>query len=275
MKKKIKAKAVLLDIYGTVITSSASSTDRERQDTFRKMRSYLKKTAKKFGLEKALKIASKKAPEKTLYEMMQEGIKEDHCKSERKGIKFPEVKIEKIWAKVLKRLGAKGNTKSLERDGKKVVNFYNSLHKKTRLYPGCKNALLRLRKKNILVGIVSNSQFYTEPMLERLFGKKDFEKVFTGPKALSFKAGFSKPNPKLFEKALKKLKAQKIKPNETIYIGNDLLKDIWGSKNASPTIKAVLFASDCVKWNKNNPKVNKTKADAVIWSWAELKEVVE
>ena len=271
MSKRITAKAVLLDVYGTVITSTASSRDRQNQSVPKKMEPYLAKTVKKFGLGKALGGKSRAKPERTLYLLMQEEISKDHAKSKSRGIKFPEVKIEKIWARVLKRLGVSGQ---LEKKGKAVVNFYNALHKKTKLYPGCKSALLNLHKRGIVVGIVSNAQFYTTPQLKKLFGKKDFERIFTGPIVMSFKIECSKPNPKPFQLAVSKLNSKGIEAHETVYIGNDRYKDVWGARNAAKSIKTILFAADCVKWRRKELKGKSARPDAVIRAWKNIPRVV-
>ncbi len=272
---KIKTSALLLDVYGTIITSTASSNDGPKQDSFKKMKPYMAKTVKKFGLGQPLKKASRKKPERALFDMMEEEIVKSHAKSKARGIKWPEVRIEKIWARTLKRLGLRGSMALLEKKGASIVNYYNSLHKQMKLYPGCKNALLKIKKRGVWIGIVSNSQFYTVPQLKELFGASDYRKIFSEELFVrSYEEGFSKPNPKIFSKAVAKLKRKGLTPDETVYMGNDMLSDVFGAKKNVPEMKAILFASDCVKWRKKELKGKRVKPDAILRKWSELPKVL-
>lgn len=70
---------------------------------------------------------------------------------------------------------------------------------------------------------------------------------------ISEEVGFSKPDKRIFELALKKLKVQ---PEETLFVGDDIQKDIGGCQNAN--IKGIWF----------NP--HKNKNDTEIKPYAEI-----
>tara|TARA_Y100000310_G_scaffold345252_1_gene463135 strand:+ start:3297 stop:4157 length:861 start_codon:yes stop_codon:yes gene_type:complete len=248
-------KAVLIDIYGTVLTSSLDDLEMQSE------KKAFTKTIKEFKL---------KVTEIDLERAYANEIKKEHHKK-RKWVRNPEIKIEEIWDRILGRIGKKGVNKF------EIAYFFDWVSDKNKPYPGTFETLKKLRTQGIKIGIVSNSQFYTPINLNIVLKHKSkgrikrWQDFFTaGLCALSYKEGFSKPNPKLFTKPKSKFKA-----SEMLMIGNDMLKDIRTAQKAG--LRTVLFAGDkkSLRLHRGSKSVKGVKPDAIITDWKQLLRVVK
>ncbi|MDA7951827.1 MAG: HAD family hydrolase [Pirellulaceae bacterium] len=99
------------------------------------------------------------------------------------------------------------------------------------LMPGILPLLSTLLAKNLHQGIMSNAQFYTHWILETLLGKNLFASTFN-PELLvySFEHSIAKPSHLLFTNLVERLEKQGISPDKTLYLGNNLEKDILPAK---------------------------------------------
>jgi putative hydrolase of the HAD superfamily len=210
-------KAVIFDIYGTLLKKNVAG---DLDDTLARkdiMLVSFNKIKKKYKLN---------ASSEELFNLFTNYIKEDHKKKEKKGVYKPEVKIEKIWHKILKKINRNFDIDEFKiaYDHEKCVERY--------LYPYTVQTLLKLKEKGISLGIVSNAQFYTiidmKELLKKNKSKYLFNEYFDNKLCFySFIEGYSKPNKKSFLKLKKELLTKEIRPNETLYIGNDMLNDIY------------------------------------------------
>jgi putative hydrolase of the HAD superfamily len=99
--------------------------------------------------------------------------------------------------------------------------FRASTRKKMFLYPTVRPAMEEMQKRYRL-GIVSNAQeAFTMPELDIYGLRKYFETI-----VLSSMAGVKKPNSKIFLKALENLN---VRPQDTVFVGNDMHADIMGA----------------------------------------------
>lgn len=93
-------------------------------------------------------------------------------------------------------------------------------------------------KKQFKVGIITNGS--TQRQKAKIFNtnlNRYFETII-----ISEEVGFSKPDKRIFELALNKLNAQ---PENTLFVGDDLQKDIAGPQNVN--IKGVWFNPQKIK----------------------------
>lgn len=240
-------KAVIFDIYGTLAYYNFGDID----DIIRRE----EETRKAF--EKASRVFKFKNPDE-VYERWVKAINKEHERKKRRGIKNPEIVVEKIWKKVLK---------CSEKKGKDISLFMEEKENNPRLFPGVKKALTDLKKKGLKLGILSNAQFYTLMIMEKKL-KKPMNHFFDKDIELySFRLGYSKPNPKGFEMLKKRLNKHKIKPNETLFVGNDTLKDIWAAKKAG--LKTCLYVCKQTYYKK------KVKPDYKIKDLRKIIKIVE
>jgi putative hydrolase of the HAD superfamily len=136
--------------------------------------------------------------------------------------------------------------------------------------PGCEAAIEALRS-DLVLGIVSNAQFFTPLLFPALLGKSLAELGFSPEmQYFSYRYRYAKPSPRLFRQALETLSQRKIPPDQTVYIGNDMLNDI--RVPASLGIRTVLFAGDLrsLRWRDDDPRVGACRPDAVITDLAQL-----
>jgi len=92
-------------------------------------------------------------------------------------------------------------------------------------YPEAKKTLIKLRKEDYKIALLSNTESLLTKIVEEKLGLKNlFDLV-----VLSYETGAIKPDKKAFDYVLKKMR---VKPNEALMVGDSLRSDIIGSKNA-------------------------------------------
>ena len=94
--------------------------------------------------------------------------------------------------------------------------------------PNLNKVLQELKNRHIILGIISNAQFFT-PYLFDWFLKSDLKHLGFDPNLIlfSYKFGHAKPSSFLFKAASSKLKKINIPKDSVLYIGNDMLNDIY------------------------------------------------
>lgn len=192
-----------------------------------------------------------------------------------RGIEYPEPDIRQIWKEVLERMENHGLI-SFE----KSEDLYDSIsiEFEARMnpvwpMPHVIETLNHFKEKGYIQGIISNSQFYTPVVLEALTDHTLEELGFS--KELlhwSYEEKMKKPGIQFYENYLKKIKAfdEHLNPENIIYIGNDMLKDIYPAKTVG--MKTALFAGDerSLKWRKEDARCNKILPDLIITDFTQL-----
>jgi len=178
--------------------------------------------------------------------VIEDEIAISHQRSRRQGVDFPEVDIIDIWRWVLKRIqpaGADPGNVPRRQIQLLAISFecrVNPVWPMPNLIP----MLTELSKKGVRSGILSNAQFYTELILTELYERKMTELGFDPDLCFwSYLHGKGKPSLSFFN-LLRDLLNEKhaIKPQQTLYVGNDMLKDILPS--ATIGWRTALFAGD-------------------------------
>ena len=237
---------VLFDIYGTLFISASGDIGiSAKQD---------KNAGRLAGLLEKYDI---RADPGHLQGNLWAAVRADHKKSKKKGIDCPEVRIEKIWMQVL---GIN--------DPDRVKNFaieYEWIVNPVYPMPNLAKMLGELKQMNILTGIISNAQFYTPLLFEWLLGSSmehlGFEKDLT---FFSCDLGCAKPSQTIFDRAVKSLEHKKITPGATLYVGNDMLNDIYPATRAG--MKTALFAGDArsLRLRTDHRECHGLSADLVV-----------
>lgn len=106
------------------------------------------------------------------------------------------------------------------------------------LNPDARKVLLSLKEQGKLVGLICNVGLTPGFGIRRFLIKKGIAKYFD-LMLFSDEVSFRKPNAKIFRVAAQRLK---VKPYETVHVGDNLKSDIWGAKNAG--FKAIHFLAD-------------------------------
>jgi putative hydrolase of the HAD superfamily len=156
------------------------------------------------------------------------------------GVAFPEVEIREVWAEAL---AAGGFSVPAGDELERLIVRYECRVHPVWPMPGARALLETLRARGLLLGIISNAQFYTLPVMEGVFGAGLDDLGFHPDLRLfSFEEGEGKPSLRLFEKLREKAAAFGIAAHEILYLGNDWKKDVLPARAAG--FRTGLFAGD-------------------------------
>lgn len=162
-------------------------------------------------------------------------IKREHEEAQAKGNLFPEIEIRDLWGKILD-LPPGPTIESIALRYECGVNPVWPM-------PGAGDLLSTLRHEGLALGLISNAQFYSPMLFPALLGLELPELGFTSDLCIySYQHGIAKPDPGLYEILRMRLKQHGIEPGETLYLGNDGLKDIDPATRLG--FHTALFAGD-------------------------------
>ena len=280
-------RAVLFDIYGTLLISSSGDIGAARiRARLRAFEEALEATFKGsrgdaaagIGASVSLRepVEAAALAEKTYFAT----IEALHMDKHSAGLAHPEVEIREVWAQVVEALRAEGHlraehpTEGDQADGgisdsdiERLAVRYEGLTNPTWPMPEMGNTL-RVIAGAVPVGIVSNAQFFTPLLFPALVGAS-LEELGVRPDlcAYSFRAGEAKPSPALFEHVLATLRREYgIAADEVLYVGNDMLNDIWAANECG--LKTCLFAGDerSLRLREDEPVAVATTPSCVVRS---------
>ena len=255
-----RIKAVLFDLYGTLFISAAGEISAG-----------------------AAIDSGNAAPGAILCDEMKEyfriAVNRYHEKTKAAGIAWPEVKAEEIWAdysgkipdtwelpqrmgRFLEKIGKKAGKHCI---GRELALRFELAVNPVFPMPYAEEMLRTLVQNRLKLGIISNAQFFTPLLFDAFFGAPPAELGFD-PELLiySFEEGEAKPSPRLFAKAGDILARNNIKPEEILYIGNDMRNDIVPAAEAG--FATALFAGDrrSLRLREDDPACKGKKPDFVI-----------
>jgi putative hydrolase of the HAD superfamily len=247
-----RARAVVFDIYGTLFISASGGKTFEQLTPSR--RPFLRRLLVRYGLPADI--------EKLLNDLQRE-IDRQHDSGRQQGIAYPEVDILQIWQHVLP-LVDPGDIRRFGLEFEFIVNPVYPMPRLTRFLADCARRVSRM-------GIISNAQFYTpylfEWLLEADLGQLGFDPELV---LLSYRLGLAKPSPELFRRTAAQLARNGIAPAETVYVGNDMLKDIRPASDCG--FQTALFAGDrrSLRLHRDDPRCSRLKPDLIITDLEQL-----
>ena len=127
-------------------------------------------------------------------------------------------------------------------------------------YPDVKTTLKNLKKKYKMAAVSDGQSLWAKAELNAVGLSEFFD-----PLLVSSDFGYRKPDRRLFKKALKKMDME---PEEVIFIGNDLYRDVYGANEMG--MKSVFFKS-----NQGDHTYLSAKPDKTILKFADLEKAVE
>jgi putative hydrolase of the HAD superfamily len=266
-------KAILFDIYGTLLISSSGDIDEtEISDDH---------------LRQALDAAGIKMQERIqnvldhLLSDFNYTIRVCHEAAKMNKIPYPEIDILSVWKIVLIHARRRGLvTFTDDADILLMTCVFEFLSNKVSPMPGFRETIAALLKRNIPLGIVSNAQFYTPVLMNYFLNNKislkerikGFDRELV---VFSYKFGKAKPDPTLYEELIPTLKWKYgIAADDVLFVGNDMLKDIYASKQAG--FKTALFAGDMrsLRLREENKILAGLKPDYTITELDQLLKIV-
>jgi len=150
-------------------------------------------------------------------------VAREHAAARAAGVQQPEV----FWPAVAREaLPELNRLNESERDDFLYQNA--QMQRSIRLMPGAAEVLGTLARRNVPLGIASNSQPYTLRELDAALGSVKLNRQVFKPELCfwSFAFGFSKPNPHVFRFLAARLNALSISPPETLVVADRLDNDV-------------------------------------------------
>lgn len=213
------------------------------------------------------------------YKIYNEIVRQEIEKMKTEENPFPEPDIRMVWEQVLDRMLKE---ELIQIPLKSYPSEQVSVEFEARMnavwpMPEALETIGYFKEKRLLQGIISNSQFYTPVAFEALAGKT-LEELGFHPDLLhwSYEEGMKKPGLPFYKRFLIKLDKVNpaIQPGEILYIGNDMLKDVYPAVVTG--FKTALFAGDrrSLKWREDDPRCANIEPDLVITSFLQLKKCI-
>jgi putative hydrolase of the HAD superfamily len=242
-------RAVIFDIYGTLFISTAGDIGSAADSPAEAGRSSesLETLAGKYGCSAA-----------DLRRYFREAVLERH-EARRGETAYPELRVEDLWAQFLfRRSGRTNGARELALRYELAVNPAYPM-------PAAAETLALLRNRGMTLGLISNAQFFTPLLFEAFFSASPEALGFEpGLLTYSFELGEAKPSPALFAPAKKRLETLGLKPENALYVGNDMLNDISAAARAG--FKTALFAGDrrSLRLREGDPRIRGIMPDRVV-----------
>ncbi|QWB99789.1 HAD family hydrolase [Mycoplasmatota bacterium] len=133
--------------------------------------------------------------------------------------------------------------------------------KKTKIYPGIEDLLIKLNKMNVSINVLSNKPHHQVlDLMPSYFNSSLFEIIYGKHQGLP-----AKPDPTLIRKMIKKLQ---IKPTEILYIG-DTKTDMETALNAGVPSVGVLWGF------RDETELVQAKASYIVSKPEEIAKIIE
>jgi putative hydrolase of the HAD superfamily len=247
-----RIRCVLFDIYGTLFISGSGDigVSKKASPQVQKLNHLLQQ----FNIRKRLR---------DLIQELFQAIEDEHRRLRNAGIDYPEIEIDRIWKQIL-------NIDDLALVRRFAIQ-YELIVNPVYPMPNLENTLAACRQKNIAMGIISNAQFFT-PLLFEWFLGAGLEKLGFHPDLifLSYQIRHAKPSTKSFEKAAAAIAARGLKTSSALYVGNDMLNDIYPAIQLG--FQTALFAGDArsLRLRPENSRCSDLPVDIILTDLGQL-----
>lgn len=260
-------RAVVLDVYGTMVISASGdiglAASKMNHKTFQKVVHAL-----------GVRLTSFQAKELCFH--FYEAIRQRHAAGRSEGCAYPEVDIVDVWRDAIDQAGLAA---IIDTDGtaamRRMAVEFEMRTNPVWPMPGVMDAVQQLLDKNKILGIVSNAQFYTPLMLEVLLGRSVCALGFDAADCVwSYVEGEAKPSEKLFAKLLTAMMARGIKASQVVYVGNDMLNDMYTARKSG--CRTILFAGDArsLRLREEDERCCGWSPDAIVTTWQSIGKVI-
>ena len=218
-------RSVVFDVYGTLIISASGDISPSLEKGEIPSLAAALESARVGRETGAIELAKRSK------ELLDEEMRKEHQKLRKQGVDYPEVEIREIWLAVFQELAKESYIQELPSSNEiELLSVeYECRINPVWPMPGASKTLSRLAEKGYILGIVSNAQFYTQQLFPALFSKKLSDLGFKEELCTwSYEERVAKPSSRLYEILRAKLEEEySLKAQEVLYVGNDMLKDIY------------------------------------------------
>ncbi len=243
---------ILFDVYGTLFISGSGdiSVARSHAPQGQQLRALLER----YGA-----VVSPEMLVKNLFQRIEKAHEHLHAR----GIDFPEVEIDQIWQEVLE-LDDREAARRIAIEFEMIVNPVYPMPHLVPMLQAC-------RDRKIILGLISNAQFFT-PLLFEWFLDADLATLgFRSDLTfLSYRFGFAKPSLKLFELARTRLDELGITSRSVLCVGNDMLNDVYPAARSG--FASALFAGDArsLRLRTDDPRCRFLSPDLIVTDLLQL-----
>ncbi len=246
------AAGVLFDIYGTLFVSG--SGDIGAADTGARRADRVADLLARYG---------RPGDPAALFEALKKRVLEEHRRMKARGVDFPEIRIEHTWRDLL-------GFADLQQARRFAVE-YECIVNPVYPMPHLAELLALCRRRGIVMGVISNAQFYTPYLFHWFLGAR-LGRLGIDPRLtfFSFRHGVAKPSRRLFEMAAARLQARGLSPGRVVYLGNDMRNDVLPA--ADTGFATALFAGDwrSLRLREDDPACRDRAPDLVITDLLQL-----
>jgi putative hydrolase of the HAD superfamily len=256
-------RAILFDIYGTLLISGSGEVGTARQ------------SAREDAFIEALHAVGL-PPSGSVEPALQYSfdlIEEHHAAGRSQGIDYPEIDVLEIWAVVLDRLRQNSAIPHRPHDSHnwnretlaRLAVEYEARTNPVWPMPDLAECLDGFVSAGLPMGIVSNAQFYTRELFPAFLGHSADRCGFAPDlQVYSYEQGFAKPGESIYRLAAERLAVRGIAPPEALYVGNDVLNDMAPAQSVG--FRTALFAGDArsLRLRADDPRVAGVRPDLVV-----------
>lgn len=254
-------RGVMFDIYGTLVISGSGdvgTADEHQHDS---------------AFQAALKASGWDVPDAN-GDVLQEAIRSAHQTARAAGTEYPEVEIREIWQTVLREMGLGDGVSPAQIEALAIQHEVRA--NPVWPMPNCKATLDTLRERGLVLGIISNAQFYTPLLFPALLGQ-DLDELGTTERLriFSFEHRQAKPGLFLYQLAEERLREHGLSPENVLYVGNDMLKDIYPANQLG--FRTALFAGDArsLRLRESDERVKGLVPDLIVTDLQQIPECLQ
>lgn len=258
---------VLFDVYGTLLVSAAGEVGTVAQ-------SWGEDAAQEALQAAGLQIRDPRVAAEVV-QRLPEVIRRHQQSSPEE---YPEVDIRRVWKELLQELAA---AHLIAGDLSRQTIMCVALVFECRTnpvwpMPHAAEVLRRLHQAGVILGLVSNAQFYTPIVIEAAFGA-DLRDLGFRPElcSYSYAMGTAKPGTRLFEPVVRALADYfGLSAADCLYVGNDMRNDILPAHQMG--MRTVLFAGDrrSLRLREDDPACSLLQPEGVITSLEQIELMV-
>lgn len=184
------------------------------------------------------------------------------------GTQYPEIEIRKTWDQLIEEACGTGWPSELT---EQLAVEYEMRVNPTWPMPSASDCLSGLRERELVLGIVSNAQFFTPLVMHALFGSSLEEMGFHSDRLIySFAHLKAKPGEFLYQRIRDRLTEDGISAAQVLYVGNDMLNDITPAHALG--FRTALFAGDArsLRLREKDERVVGIEPDLVLTDLAQI-----
>ncbi|MEM9586326.1 MAG: HAD family hydrolase [Planctomycetota bacterium] len=255
-------KAVVFDIYGTLLVSGSgdvgTANDQDRGQ-------HLEDAYQAVGL------SSDSLPDIAQWK---QAIESSHRERRSDQVPKPEVDIVDVWRVTLRSAGYAAEAERVDLVCRLAAE-YEARANPTWPMPGAGSLLRELAEQDMRLGIVSNAQVFTPLLIEDLLGESLTGSGFD-PDLCVFSNRFrqAKPGPRLFDVLVRALGLAGVMPEEALYVGNDMLNDVWAASQAG--LRTAWFAGDArsCRQRQDDDRCREIQPDLVLTKLSQVLDCI-